>query len=834
MHVNMLHNWSLIVSFQSKCLSVLIMMAAAMCPVGLQASTVVQMQTDLGNIDIVLFEQFAPKTVENFLNYVSDGDYDGSCDVCTTAGFPTYIHRSIPGFIVQGGGYIFNPAAGDFFTGGVMHIAQDDPVENEAGLPGALSNVRSTMAMAKVDGDPDSATSEWFFSLTNNAANLDFQNGGFTVFGMASSSGMGTVDEIASLPRCRDYPGGDSYCNAAVPPAGTTPFVDVTASTPSIQPENLVKLFLVGLEVSGDTDNDAVTDIVEDAAPNNGDGNNDGTSDSQQSYVASIAGESGDYITIVGQQQIKLQSVFVLDDAFRLATRVGCEIAAVAFPNGVVGFNLTATMQGGPLTSGHVDILLPQGSEPDSYYLYGSTPDNDNPHWYEFMFDAATGTGAIINGNIITLHFVDGKRGDASPGTTDGVVFTAPGGPVLSDDADLDGVPDAIEDAGPNSGDANLDLMQDRLQGYVVSAADTSGRYVLLETDAELRFDNACITAELPSKDERLAGADFTSGYFTFGVGAAAGGDIASAEVTVTLPDGVAPNNYFIYGATPALAASHWDTFRFDGETGAEINGNVITLHYVDAGRGDANLDTEDGVIVAISGGPAGSTDADADGSNDVVEDAAPNAGDGNQDGIADSVQGHVVSFADLNQDYLTLATESLYAFESFADRSSVLVSNPSSNLTGLNFAYGLFGFSVKDIEVGGTLAVQLILPKDDSPFSYYQFGPTPDNPLYHWYEFMFDEASGTGAKIEGNVVTLHFVDGGRGDADLDNTNGRIIDPGAPVFSAPSTSGGGGGGGCSLRGQGGSAGQAGAWWLLLMALMLPGLLGRVGKALRLH
>ncbi|HIE85776.1 MAG TPA: hypothetical protein EYP91_02795 [Gammaproteobacteria bacterium] len=54
--------------------------------------------------------------------------------------------------------------------------------------------------MAKVGGDPDSATSEWFVNLANNAANLDSQNGGFTVFGVVINNGMTVVDEIAALP----------------------------------------------------------------------------------------------------------------------------------------------------------------------------------------------------------------------------------------------------------------------------------------------------------------------------------------------------------------------------------------------------------------------------------------------------------------------------------------------------------------------------------------------------------------------------------------------------------------------------------------------------------
>ena len=81
----------------------------------------VRMQTDLGGVDIVLRDDVAPLTVTNFLDYINTGAYDG-----------TFIHRNIPGFVVQGGGYKFNPADGTFFAGGTSHIPENLPVDNEA------------------------------------------------------------------------------------------------------------------------------------------------------------------------------------------------------------------------------------------------------------------------------------------------------------------------------------------------------------------------------------------------------------------------------------------------------------------------------------------------------------------------------------------------------------------------------------------------------------------------------------------------------------------------------------------------------------------------------
>lgn len=137
----------------------------------------VTMQTPFGPIEIELFDQATPNTVANFLHYVNDGSYENS-----------FIHRSVPGFVVQGGGYFYAPPGADVIPAG-------DPIKNEAGI----SNTRGTIAMAKQPGDPDSATTQWFFNLDDNSSQLDSSNGGFTVFGQVKGSGMDVIDEIADL-----------------------------------------------------------------------------------------------------------------------------------------------------------------------------------------------------------------------------------------------------------------------------------------------------------------------------------------------------------------------------------------------------------------------------------------------------------------------------------------------------------------------------------------------------------------------------------------------------------------------------------------------------------
>jgi peptidyl-prolyl cis-trans isomerase A (cyclophilin A) len=143
-------------------------------------ATVVQFQTSMGPFVVNLYDQRTPATVANFLAYVDSGAYTN-----------VVIHRSAPNFVIQGGG---------FTSSGSLPL--DDVVTNSAVMnEPEFSNVRGTIAMAKIDGSPNSATSQWYFNLVDNSASLDAQNGGFTVFGEVVGDGMDVIDAIAALPR---------------------------------------------------------------------------------------------------------------------------------------------------------------------------------------------------------------------------------------------------------------------------------------------------------------------------------------------------------------------------------------------------------------------------------------------------------------------------------------------------------------------------------------------------------------------------------------------------------------------------------------------------------
>ena len=140
---------------------------------------IASISSSVGNFDIELFDDSAPLTVANFIRYAESGRYDG-----------TVIHRSVPNFVVQGGWLTYESESNSLIS-----IKTDSALLNEF----RLSNIRGTVAMAKVGGDPNSATSQWFINLSDNSKNLDNQNGGFTVFGRIIGNGITIADEISSL-----------------------------------------------------------------------------------------------------------------------------------------------------------------------------------------------------------------------------------------------------------------------------------------------------------------------------------------------------------------------------------------------------------------------------------------------------------------------------------------------------------------------------------------------------------------------------------------------------------------------------------------------------------
>jgi cyclophilin family peptidyl-prolyl cis-trans isomerase len=139
----------------------------------------VELKTSMGAVVLELYPDNAPKTVENFMQYVKDGHYDG-----------TIFHRVIPGFMIQGGGFGAN----------MQEKKTRSAIRNEAG--NGLRNAVGTVAMART-ADPHSATAQFFINVSENDF-LDFKSPddkgyGYTVFARVTA-GMDVVAKIVQVP----------------------------------------------------------------------------------------------------------------------------------------------------------------------------------------------------------------------------------------------------------------------------------------------------------------------------------------------------------------------------------------------------------------------------------------------------------------------------------------------------------------------------------------------------------------------------------------------------------------------------------------------------------
>lgn len=139
---------------------------------------IVKMETSMGDIVLMLDKANAPVTTENFLSYTSEGFYDG-----------TIFHRVISNFMIQGGG----------FTADMNKKNTKPGIANE--WDNGLKNDRGTIAMARLGGKPDSATSQFFINVVDNdrLSQRQGDGAGYAVFGSVID-GMDVVDNIKKVP----------------------------------------------------------------------------------------------------------------------------------------------------------------------------------------------------------------------------------------------------------------------------------------------------------------------------------------------------------------------------------------------------------------------------------------------------------------------------------------------------------------------------------------------------------------------------------------------------------------------------------------------------------
>jgi len=596
--------------------------------------TEIQQGATIDNLDLRLFDGAAPLTVANFLGYVNRADYENS-----------FIHRSASGFIVQGGGFTFNPAMAsdetftndpllNNFPGDLKAIPTMASVVNEFGI----SNTRGTIAMAKLGGDPNSATSQWFFNFKDNSENLDSQNGGFTVFGEVLGTGIDIIDAIEALP---------TVDQTAIHTAfGALPLIGYTASDPVVQ-SNLVRVNSMTEMLSITPDIDfgpvllATTPVIVVTITN---------MDAADLVIGAIADTDGiatPFSMVGGSDNCSGQTLVQFEtctlsidfspslentysDTFNIeftSLSISYTFSVVGVGSLVVEPDITPGLAS--IDFGETQIYDPANGLPDQIVIFFDNDGNQDlivssgvlsgPDVADFEFFENCSRASPIAPSgfcVIPVNFKPLSAGDKSATLTiysndpDESPLIIPVTGLAS--LDTDGIPMAIENAAPNSGDGNNDDILDSDQSNVVSLVTTANSYITLVASNRFSFNDISVLSEaqLPPLPENVK---FDLGVLDFKIV-----DLVPSQtvsVGLILPAGYIPETYYMYGPTPDDTNPHWYEFMDDGITGATIMGNVsitspsgnivqrsfVQLVFKDGARGDADL-TENGTILDPGG----------------------------------------------------------------------------------------------------------------------------------------------------------------------------------------------------------------------------------------
>ncbi|WP_395753131.1 peptidylprolyl isomerase [Prosthecobacter sp.] len=209
--------------------------------------------TSQGTMDFILYDtatttqNATPLTVANFLSYIRNFGVSDTTNKYDGAVF----HRSIPGFIVQGGAFKVQSSPNNFSSIVTAPSPNNEPVN---------SNTRGTVAMAKLGSDPNSATDQFFVNLADNSGNLDSQNGGFTAFARVAGNGLAVAEAIAALPMV------DSLVNVGGSPTTTLTDWPLSSSSAAMDTTKVVSITsatknvpLMTYAITGNTNSSAVT-----------------------------------------------------------------------------------------------------------------------------------------------------------------------------------------------------------------------------------------------------------------------------------------------------------------------------------------------------------------------------------------------------------------------------------------------------------------------------------------------------------------------------------------------------------------------------------------------
>jgi cyclophilin family peptidyl-prolyl cis-trans isomerase len=293
---------------------------------------------------------------------------------------------------------------------------------------------------------------------------------------------------------------------------------------------------------------------------------------------------------------------------------------------------------------------------------------------------------------------------------------------------------------------------------------------------------------------------EFSSGgILTFTVSGAA----CQTACTVTLDngDGSPATYYYAYGPTPDNPAPHWYDFSFNSETGAEFVNGKILLHFVDGKRGDDDLDGTNGSIThtGISAAPPQPLSIETK-----------------------TLSGATAVFTTDNGMTFSSAT-------ALTTTASLLATftQPVNKIILFNSG-GLLTFTMDGAKCLDACTVTLVNGDGSPATRYYNYGPTPDNPARHWYDFTYDNVTKTGAEFVNGKILLHFVDGLRGDDDI-TADGSVTHTGiSAVAMNPTTpqSSSQSGGGCTITSMPSQTTRNGDWIVISLFLVFLVLIRR--------
>lgn len=746
----------------------------------LSESAIVRMSVQFGtvsagNIYIEMFDTqqgtrtAAPVTVANFLNYIDNGNgqrrYDG-----------TFIHRSVSNFVIQGGGFKYDPLLGAFGTVSAPHIPVDPAITNE--FDPSRSNLRGTIAMAKLGSDPNSATSEWFINLSDNSANLDNQNGGFTVFGRVLGNGMSIVDSVAALPTTSvPLPVPP---NPAIPPFDTLPVTNFTSGSP-VASDNLITINAIASPYQPPL---FVTPAPLDFGP----------------VFLNLVPPTQQQVTIVntGGNAVTLGTIGNLDPLAAPFALVGgtdnCSnqtLASFASCTFAVSFDPQVP---DTLRLDSVDIPYDDGS-PSSLTLavsgtgavgprLGTTPAASIDFGVVALADFSEQQITLRNTSVGTLQLgtINFTGTDAADFRieSDTPAGCKTGTLVLSETCVL-----TLRMTGGTLGGRTATLNINASPGVQLAQIVLSGNVIASQANLVLPVDNTTSLADTVNvgdtrsdlaKTKLLLFKNSGTEDLIFSGFNVLGADASQFSITNTACQRLAPNQ----------TCQETVTFTPSGTGPKTATLEILT--------NDPDAPVASLTLIATSS-------LDDDGVPDAVESAGPNGGDMNADGIPDAQQENVAGFPDINGAYVALESSVGTRLTNVAaiNDPGPVGGTPTIDGGSVTFPQGFFSYRVENVPIGGQVAVTLYLSPGISVNNYFKFGNLPSEKLIpnfpkHWYPFEFPGQTQTSAEFLTDRVILHLADGGRGDDDLNNKNGVIVDPGGPaqVVVGNSSSGGGG------------------------------------------